>query len=237
MYKRQMTVQKILCIAVLAVAGLMFIATIGMSTDLYEILAPCYDPNIKSYFDMATFKTIEVDGWEYVAGARLYYDIQGFNRLAVILALVLIIVSLLSFISGNNKRRKYYVFNYVATAIIAVAFIAISAYILANVISYKNQFLNGVNFDNNEQWNGAALPEGTFSLKYFVTEDSYGKATAAIYSKSTAWLDFNIVACIITMIAAVLYVCNAVWKYLLCRNEEKLLKESSQALAAKGEVA
>jgi len=234
MYKKQMTVQKIVCIAVLAAAVLLFITTLGMSTDLYEILNSCFEPGQTTitYFDWDTFQNVTLTstsplGWEHVAGAALYTEIQDFNKLAVRLALVLIIVSLLSFIAGNNTRRRYYIFNYIATAVIAVAFIAVSAYILANVIGIKHDFLTKVNFDNDE-----GLPAMTYSLKTYAEMNDY-----VIYSKSTMWLDFNIVACVLGMIIPVLFVCNTVWKYLLMKSEEKainegLAKKSDNALEA-----
>ena len=231
MYKKQMTVQKIICIAVLAAAVLLFIATIGMSTDLYEILGPCFEPGAVEieYFDWDTFQNVTIHstnpkGWEHVAGAGLYEEVQDFNKLAVKLALVLIVVSLLSFIAGTNTRRRYYLFNYITTAVIAVAFIAVSVVILVNVIGIKNDFLTKVNFDNDE-----GLPQFTYSLKTYAEMYSF-----VIYSKSTFWLDFNIVACILCMIIPALYVGNAVWKYLLMKAEAGLLSKSEVTLSAAG---
>ncbi len=201
MYKRQMKAQKILSYLLIAVAVILFIATIGMSTDLYEILYPCYDPEYPDSID--------------VEGATLYYEIQDFNKLAVRLAIVLIVVSLLIFISCSHTRRKYYLFNYIATGVIAAVFIAISTYIMVGVLNYKTRFLTEVNFDQ---------------LKTFA--EGAGKNYGAIYSKSTFWLDFNIFGCVLVIVSAVLAVLNAVWKFILERNEKMLLNQGTNAEVA-----
>ena len=220
MYKRQMTAQKIVCFLMLAVAALMFIAAIGMSTDLYEILYPCVSEQLGKEFGMS-------GPYEFVTGASVYLNIQPFNKLAVRLCLGLIVISLLSFIAQSHVRRKYYIFNYITTAVVTVAFIGVAAYILIGVIGWKNTFLTTVDFDSAAETSlksYAASPEGiAFGVKY---------------DKSTGWLDFNIIACIITVISSVLYALNTVWKFILERNEEKLLAQSALvAPAGEGEVA
>ncbi len=204
MYKRQMKAQKILSYLLIAVAAVLFVATLGMSTDLYEILYPCYEPpkNNRPYK-------------EYVKGAKLYADIQDFNKLAVRLAIVLIVVSLLMFISCSHTRRKYYLFNYIATGIVAAVFIALSAYILIGVLDYKNKFLTQVDFEQ---------------LKAYA--EGEGKDFGAIYSKSTFWLDFNIFGCVLVIVSAILAVLNAVWKFILERNEKNLLNQGINAEVA-----
>ena len=203
----------------LAVAVLMFIVTIGMSTDLYGILYPCVSEDLG--------REMGLDGpYEYVTGASVYLNIQPFNKLAVRLCIALIVVSLLSFVAQSHVRRKYYLFNYITTAVVAVAFIAVSAYILIEVIGWKNTFLTTVDFDG----------ESKKSLVNFAAS-TIGKARGVQYSKSTFWLDFNIVASIITIISSVLYCLNAIWKFILERNEEKLLSESQAALQQQKELA
>ena len=203
----------------LAAAVLMFIVTLGMSTDLYGILYPCVSEELG--------RELELSGpYEYVTGAAVYLNIQPFNKLAVRLCIGLIVISLLSFVAQTHVRRKYYLFNYITTAVVAVAFIAISAYILSQVIMWKETFLTKVDFDS----------ESKKSLVNFAAS-TIGKARGVTYSKSTLWLDFNIVAAIITIISSVLYCLNAVWKFILERNEEKLLSESQAALSQQKELA
>ena len=213
MFKKQMLAQKIVCYLALAAAVFLFIATIGMSTDLYQILYPCVSK--------ALGEEMGLDGaYEYVKGASVYLDIQPFNMLAVRLALALIVISLLSFVAGTNRRRKYYLFNYIATAVICIAFIAVATYVLSQVLYWKNEFLTGVDFDS----------ESKKSLVNFAAS-TLGKARGVIYDKSTLWLDINIVATVVVLVTSVLYLLNSVWKFILCRAEDKLLQQSASQLS------
>ncbi len=196
MYKRQMKAQKILSYLLLAVAVFLFVATLGMSTDLYEGLKQCYDSDLDS---------------EIVAGAKLYLEIQDFNKLAVKLAIAVIVVSLLMFISCSHIRRKYYIFNYIATGIIVVVFVAIAIYIIIGVSGYKAKFL-AIDFER---------------FKAFAESES-GKRKGVVYTESTFWLDLNIFACVLVIISALLAVGNVIWKLILERNEKGLLENSSQ---------
>lgn len=196
MYKRQMKAQKILSYLLLAVAVFLFVATLGMSTDLYEGLKQCYDPDIDI---------------EFVKGAKLYVEIQDFNKLAVKLAIVLIVVSLFMFISCSHIRRKYYIFNYIATAVIFVVFVAIAIYIIVGVSGYKAKFL-ALDFEK---------------FKAFAESES-GKRKGVVYTESTFWLDLNIFACVLAIVSAFLAVGNAVWKLILERNEKELLNNNTQ---------
>ena len=198
MYKRQMKAQKILSYLMLGVAAFLFAMTIGMSTDLYDIL----------------FKCIR-NGKELVKGASLYTQIQDFNKLAVKLAIAVVLVSLLMFISCSHIRRKYYIFNYIATGIVAVCFIALATYIMVGVLDYKNRFLTEVDFEGLKE----------------LSESTLGHARQVKYSKSTFWLDMNIFACVLVIISAVLAVANAVWKFILERNEKNLLNAGQTEVA------
>ena len=64
MYKKQMTLQRIVCYALLIAAALVFVYSLGLVTDLYDSLF--------NYAD-ATKK-------KYVEGAEIYYNIQPFNK-------------------------------------------------------------------------------------------------------------------------------------------------------------
>ena len=67
MYKKQMKLQKILCLLAIFSSALVFIYSLGLMTDLYDSLyGTMTDPSDLS-------KTS-------VPGSIIYYDMQGFNN-------------------------------------------------------------------------------------------------------------------------------------------------------------
>ena len=113
MYKKQMKMQRIACYLSIAASALVFLYALGIMTDLYDMLytmVPVPD-------DPTSVK---------VAGAMIYYDMQGFNKTLLGASIGLILSSVLLFITNTHARRKYYIGNYVAIAISAVANIGVA---------------------------------------------------------------------------------------------------------------
>ena len=104
MYKKQMTFQRIICFLSLVASVLFFIYSLGMMTDLFDMLYSMIpDPD-----DLDSAK---------VAGAGIYYEMQGFNRTLLRCSIGMILLSCLLFITNTHSRRKYYIGNYTATCI------------------------------------------------------------------------------------------------------------------------
>ncbi|MBQ7389591.1 MAG: hypothetical protein IJW02_00640 [Clostridia bacterium] len=125
MYKKQMTLQRIVCYALLIAAALVFVYSLGLVTDLYDSLF--------NYAD-ATKK-------KYVEGAEIYYNIQPFNKQLTGAGIALILSAVSIFLFNTHKRRKYYVGNYVTVALNAVLNVGVSVWALINVMSYRAQYL------------------------------------------------------------------------------------------------
>ena len=108
MYKKQMTAQKILCMAAIIVSAIFFLYTLGIMTDLYDSL---YDtmrnPNNLTQTD--------------VPGSIVYYNMQEFNRMFLMLSIVQILLGALLFLTNTHCRRRYYIGNYVATGLFRAA--------------------------------------------------------------------------------------------------------------------
>ena len=102
MYKAQLTWQKILCFAALAVCGLMFLYALGMSTDLYDGL----------FYSLPEESKIED---VKIPGSEIYYNIQPFNRQLLNASIMLLLLACLLFITSTHSRRRYYVGNAVST--------------------------------------------------------------------------------------------------------------------------
>ena len=133
MYKRQMKLQKILCLLAILSSTLVFIYSLGLMTDLYDSLyGTMTDPS-----DLT--KTT-------VPGSIIYYDMQGFNNTFMKAGLGLILLSCLLFITNTHSRRKYYVGNYVSVALQAIANIAVAVWAHGELLAYRAQFL-GIDFE------------------------------------------------------------------------------------------
>lgn len=125
MYKKQMTLQRIVCYALLISAALVFIYSLGLVTDLYE-LYQYSDPTNKR---------------KYVEGAEIYQTIQPFNKQLTGVGIALILSAVSLFVFNTHKRRKYYVGNYVTVALNAVLNVGVSVWALINVMAFKAQYL------------------------------------------------------------------------------------------------
>ncbi len=96
MYKKQLTVQKILCIAAVIVSAVVFLYALGIMTDLYDAL---YD-TMRNPNDV--FQTD-------VPGSIVYYNMQDFNNYFLKYSIGLILLAVLLFITNTHVRRKYYI--------------------------------------------------------------------------------------------------------------------------------
>ena len=125
MYKKQMLFQRIVCFALLAAAVLVFAYSLGLVTDLH-------------YYDFAYYA--EVPGQPKFEGADIYNEIQPFNRQLTAAGIGLILSALLMFIMGCQKRRKYYIGNYVAIGLNTALTVAVSVWGILNVKKYREMY-------------------------------------------------------------------------------------------------
>ena len=193
MYKKQMTLQRITCYLLIAAAALVFVYSLGFATDLYDSL---------SFF--ANFKETHRN---YVEGAKLYLDIQPFNRELTVAGIVLILSALSLFIFRTNERRKYYIANYITIGVNAILNIAVSVWALINVISYRAEFLL-VDFEK------LAKVASLYNISY---------------TESTFWFDAVWFVAAFVILVTALSIFNLVFKIVLMRAEKKLLEEGKEA--------
>ena len=120
MYKKQMTIQRILCLAAIIASVVVFLYALGIMTDLYESL---YNANNFG-----------------VAGTDVYYNMQGFNQQLLAGSIVMILLGAFLFVTNTHIRRRYYIGNYVATGLYAAASVALAVYSHFQILIYKAQF-------------------------------------------------------------------------------------------------
>jgi hypothetical protein len=133
MYKKQVALQKVLCVGLLIVCALIFLYSLGIMTDLYDAL---YN----------TIRNPEKLDKTTVTGSRIYYDMQPFNRNFLHAAIGMILLCVLLFLTNTHSRRKYYVGNYAAIGLYTVGGVAFAAWAHREIEAFKAQFLQ-INFE------------------------------------------------------------------------------------------
>ena len=123
MYKKQLTLQKILCFLAIVSSVIIFLYSLGIMTDLYDTLYS----TMRNPADLT-----QTD----VPGSIVYYNMQGFNAYFLKCAIVLILLACLLFITNTHIRRKYYIGNYLSVA----AFVAANFYVAFDAHSYIELF-------------------------------------------------------------------------------------------------
>ena len=146
--------------------------------------------------------------------ALLFNEIQGFNTLLMYFGIAMVLLAVVLYITACNKRRNYYVSNYVATGLCAGGNIVMSLVALIMNAFWRSEFLN-VDF-------------AAWKKLYTDTPDA-----TVHYSESTLWFDLGFVVYAIIIVASILLILNLVWKILLMKGEKKLL---SNGLVAGGET-
>lgn len=190
MYKKQMTAQRILCMAAIIVSAIFFLYTLGIMTDLYDSL---YD-TMRNPNDV--FQTD-------VSGSVVYYEMQEFNRMFLMLSIGQILLAVLLFLTNTHNRRRYYIGNYVATGLFVAGGVYNSAFAHYYIEIFKGRFLQ-VDF--------AALKE-------------HAEMWGTLYTESTFWFDAHYFVFGLLLVVCVLLVANAVWKVRLMKDEQKLVEE------------
>ena len=151
MYKKQVSLQKILCFIAVGVSAAIFIYSLGIITALYDALySTMRNPN-----DL--FQTS-------VPGSFVYYEMQGFNQSFLMYGIGMILLALLLFITNTHVRRKYYIGNYVASGAWAAAGIGGAIWAHGQIEYFKAKFLQ-VDF--------AALKEHSTIFKSAYTESTF----------------------------------------------------------------
>lgn len=194
MYKKQMTLQKIVCLLAILASALVFIYSLGIMTDLYDSLyGTMRDPN-----DL-TKTTVD--------GSIIYYDMQDFNNAFLKGSIGLILLSCLLFVTNTHVRRKYYIGNYVSTALMTIGNLAMVIWAHGQIEMYKAQFLQ-IDFE--------ALAK-------------HAKRWKTLYTESTFWFDVHYAVFGVVLVITVLLIANAVWKTILMKQEKALIEAGKGA--------
>lgn len=205
--KTQMRVQKYLCLAMIIVGALALLYSFAYSTGAIANLG----------ISINTVAGNQVSAFTAAEGkydALFYYEIQPFNTALMYCGIASILLAVLLYITSCNKRRNYYVSNYVATGLCAGGNIVMAIVLMIYNSYWKAEFLK-VDF---EAWNAL------FDRYYKLVEAGQTQYASYIhYNDSTVWFDLGYAVFAILIIASILLVLNLVWKILLMKGEKQLL--------------
>ena len=194
MYKKQMILQRVACFLLLAAAALVFLYSLGIMTDVFEALFDVYE---------------EPEGKKkYVEGAKIFIEMQPFNKNLTSAGIILIISAVALFFFGTHSRRKYYVANYVTIGINAVANVGISVWMINNVLKYR----------------------ALFKAVDFVRLKELAETYSGINpTDSTFWFDIGWVVFGVVILATVISIVNLILKIVVMNAERKLINEGKEA--------
>ena len=209
MYKKQLKIQKIVCLLAVVVAVILFLYALGIMTDLYDNL---YDTlRIRVEEDPTAPEGYTVSASERIqdSGTMVYFDMQAFDKVFVNYSIIYIVLAALLFVTNTSTRRKYYISNYIAIGLFTAASIYLP--ILAHTyISYYKALYLQIDF--------AAVEEYMTSLNI-------------AFKQSTLWFDLHYVVMVLMFLIAAAMVGICVWKIMLMRDERKLLEEGKKVKA------
>jgi phosphoglycerol transferase MdoB-like AlkP superfamily enzyme len=147
MYKKQVKLQRIICLALLILSAVVFVYSLGIMTDLYDSLYSTYRRGKTS-----------------ISGAEVYMDMQGFNQNLLHASIGLILLAVLLFVTNTQSRRRYYIGNYCAIGLFSAASVALSIWAHGQIETFKAQWLT-IDF--------TALAENAAKKKTLYTESTF----------------------------------------------------------------
>lgn len=194
MYKKQMKCQKAVCLLCMISSVIVFLYALGIMTDLYDSL----------YSTMMNPADLTQTT---VPGSIVYYNMQEFNSVFLKYSIGLILLACLLYITNTHIRRKYYIGNYIAAALFAIANVNIAIWAHQYIEIFKAQFLN-VDFE---------------ALK------KHAELWKTTYTESTFWFDIHAAVFAFSLIASAALVGVVLWKVSLMKEEQKLIEAGRKA--------
>ena len=201
MYKKQLKIQKVVCLLALVVAVILFLYALGIMTDLYDSLYSTLRIRVEEDANSATGYSKSATE-RSVSGSLVYFNMQEFNKRLVNYSIVYIVLAALLFVTNTSTRRKYYISNYVSIALVTAASLYIPIYTHPYIEIFKAQWLR-VDFE---------------ALK------TYSETYGTLYTESTLWFDLHYCVFALMILVAAAMVAMCVWKVILMREERKLIE-------------
>ena len=195
--KTQMRFQKILMLVTIVIAALCFVYSLAFLTGGLG--------NVHYY--------IPLSGDTYVdnINASNFIDAsQSYVATSIVLSIVLIVLAALLIFTGCNKRRNYYITNYIVIGIFAAFAVAVAIFSFIGISKVMNLFYNDIAWESGTN-NGFNYAE-KFNKNYPI-----GKSPVNFV------LGYILYTLIFIDVAAL--VLNLIWKIKLMQGEKALLQE------------
>ena len=139
MYKKQLKIQKFICLFCIIAAALTFVYSLGMITDIQEALR-------------TTMRNPLKPEQTKVQGSWIYYDMQPFNKQFSDMALVPILLACLLYITNTHSRRKYYITNVLAVGAYSAVTIYLCCWAHKQIEAFAVQYMTTVNFEQMKEY-------------------------------------------------------------------------------------
>lgn len=194
--KAQMKFQKILSLATLIVAAIVFVYAICFFSGNFS--------HILIYGSLRT---------DYgFSGADVFIDAgQSFVDILLVVSIVFIAVVAFSYIMGNSSRRNYYITNYISIGIL----IAVAGCVALFGIIYLAVLMNA--FYNKVDWEGMEV----FRQVYASFDPKFGTSV----SKSPAIFIIGLIIFLVVLVSALAWAYNLIWKIKLMKGEKALIEQ------------
>lgn len=189
MYKKQMTFQRIVCLAMIVACAIVFVYSLGLSTDLYDGAA-------------RTFRSMKNLESSQVEGAAIYFKVDEFNKTLTIVALGMLLVNLILYVTGTNSRRKYYIGNFISVGLSTVCNVGVSYWAVTELMELRTEYLK---------------------MDFKKLEEVVSTRANAYYTDSTFWFDAAWIVFGLVVLLTVLLIVNLVLKIIMMNSEKRLI--------------
>ncbi len=139
MYKKQLKIQKFICLLCIIAAALTFVYALGVITDIEEALRTTMRNPLKP-----TQTKVE--------GSWIFYDMQPFNKQFVNRAIVPILLACLLYITNTHTRRKYYITNFLAVGAYSFVTIDLGLWAHREIEKFAAQYMSTINFEQLKEY-------------------------------------------------------------------------------------
>lgn len=139
MYKKQLKIQKFICLLCIVAAVITFVYALGMVTDIHDAL-------------IKTMSNPKKPTQTQVEGSWIYYDMQPFIKQFVSMSIMPILLAALLFITNTHSRRKYYVSNYLAVGVYSVATLGVGFWAHPQIEAFAVQYMTTIDFEALEEF-------------------------------------------------------------------------------------
>ncbi len=213
MYKKQMTFQRIVCMALLVASAIVFIYSLGLMTDMYNGIYQSYRNGPR-------------DGFHF-EGTEIYLEMQPFNKSLTMLSIGLILVSLFNYVMGTSSRRKYYIGNYVSILLSTVCNVGATVWSMMTLMQFKQDYLTKIHWPEFRPEIGESGEWCVLNPQTNTWEASRLKeiieSRGGVCSNSTFWFDLGYVVFGILMLFTVLLIVNMILKIIVMNSEKRLI--------------